>query len=250
MSDSNNNDLLSKYEKYSTIAERLARLILLGLAVEIVAVFILKKPPLEAVLTISATALIWLGVWGELRYEKRAREAGDGIVAEAKAEAAKANERTAEAVLETARAVRSNAIAVNTGFVTSELLAFSYKLRNREDLSDSARVFLLVSKFEPFAGTQCDAFITSDDIKAETFLSSLRNALIKAGWIEVVVKGQSSADHASIRGVRIDVDATKDHELLAANTLASALNEEGIAATVNPKTDTTNVIHILIGPKP
>jgi hypothetical protein len=50
------------------------------------------------------------------------------------------------------------------------------------------------------------------------------------------------------------VDASKDPELLnAAEALASALNAEGIAATVNPKTETdtanTNVINILIGPK-
>jgi hypothetical protein len=53
--------------------------------------------------------------------------------------------------------------------------------------------------------------------------------------------------------VRIELDASKDPELLdAAETLASALNAEGIAATVNLKTetDTTNVIHILVGPKP
>jgi hypothetical protein len=49
------------------------------------------------------------------------------------------------------------------------------------------------------------------------------------------------------------VDASKDSGLLdAAKTLASALNAEGIAATVNPTTETnaTNVIHILVGPKP
>jgi hypothetical protein len=50
------------------------------------------------------------------------------------------------------------------------------------------------------------------------------------------------------------VDASRDSELLnAAETLASALNAEGIAATVNTKTEPdTNAaaIHILIGPKP
>ena len=53
------------------------------------------------------------------------------------------------------------------------------------------------------------------------------------------------------------MDASKDPELsVAAAALASALNEEGIAAEVNPKDETdpanVNVIHIAIlaGPKP
>jgi hypothetical protein len=51
------------------------------------------------------------------------------------------------------------------------------------------------------------------------------------------------------------VDASKDSELLnAAETLASALNAEGIAATVHSMTKTdsanANVIHILVGHKP
>jgi hypothetical protein len=89
-------DLKSKYEFNSSLAEWLARLILVGLAVEIAAVFILGKSKLEGSLTISSTILILVGVWGELIFEKRAREAGDGMIAEANARAAEAN-RLAEA---------------------------------------------------------------------------------------------------------------------------------------------------------
>ena len=44
-------------------------------------------------------SLIAIGVWGELRFAKRAREADDGRVAEANKLAAEANERAAEAQL-------------------------------------------------------------------------------------------------------------------------------------------------------
>jgi hypothetical protein len=207
-----------------------------------------------------ADGLVAVGVAIEIKFGQMAglrqdelRRRSDEKVAEANARAAEANERSARAELETARQGRLNAISVNAGLVTSELLAFAGKFTNREDLSDSARVFLLVSKFEPFAGTQFDAFTTSDGIKVETFLNSLRNALIKAGWIEVIAHKQAGGDHASIHGVRIDVDGSKDSTLLdAANALASALNAEGVATVVNQRpeieTANANVIHILIGP--
>jgi hypothetical protein len=62
----NESELRSRYETFSTWGERVALLILVGLAVEIASVFILEKSWLEAVLTISANMLIIAGVWGEL----------------------------------------------------------------------------------------------------------------------------------------------------------------------------------------
>jgi hypothetical protein len=80
------------------------------------------------------------------------------------------------------------------------------------------------------------------------------------GWIEIERSdpaagvGIFSMDRAGGPAlVKIEVDASKDPELFdAAKALASALNDEGIAATVDPKseTDAANVIHILVGPKP
>jgi hypothetical protein len=91
MSNKGGRDLQSRYEFNSTLAERIALLIIVGLAVEIASVFIVGKPLLwEGVLTIFANVLIAAGVWGELRYSKRAKEAGDGIVAEANARASEA----------------------------------------------------------------------------------------------------------------------------------------------------------------
>jgi hypothetical protein len=82
--------LRSRYDTYSRWAERVASLIVIGLFVDIVSVWILRKPPLEAFLTIGADVLIVAGVWGEILLERRAREAGDGLVAEAEARAADA----------------------------------------------------------------------------------------------------------------------------------------------------------------
>jgi hypothetical protein len=97
-------DLLeSEYDRNSKWAYRLAPLIIVGLLVEIAAVFILERPLLEGALTIVASALIVIGVWGELWFDHRAKKAGDGIVAEANARAAEANARAAEAQLELER---------------------------------------------------------------------------------------------------------------------------------------------------
>jgi hypothetical protein len=96
MSNNGSGDLQSKYEFNSTWAERIAFLIIVGLAVDISAVFVLEKAFPESVLTISANLLIVAGVWGELIFEKRAKEASDGIVAQANKRAAAANEKAAE----------------------------------------------------------------------------------------------------------------------------------------------------------
>ncbi len=92
-------NLQSSYEFNSLWADRIARLIIVGLALDIAAVFILGKSPLDGVITVSADTLIIAGVWGELWFEKRAKAAADGIVAHAEARAAEANARAEEARL-------------------------------------------------------------------------------------------------------------------------------------------------------
>jgi hypothetical protein len=90
MSNTGSGDFQSKYEFNSTWADRIAFLIIVGLAVDIAAVFILEKGLLEGALAISANTLIAAGVWGELWFAKRAKEAGNRIVAQALERAAKA----------------------------------------------------------------------------------------------------------------------------------------------------------------
>jgi hypothetical protein len=123
------------------------------------------------------------------------------------------------------------------------------------------RSLYIVPKVEPFAGKQFDAVVTSSAITIGGLLGSIKSALKIAGWIEIEQSdpaagvGLLSMDRAAGPAVvRIDVDASKDSELLdAAETLASALNTEGIAAVVNPKAETdaanAGVIHIVVGPK-
>src|SRR5665213_4485251 len=72
-----NKDLKSISDFNSTWADRGALLILGGLVVDIVEVFILGKVWPEWALTIAANSLIAIGVWGELRFAKRARDADD-----------------------------------------------------------------------------------------------------------------------------------------------------------------------------
>jgi hypothetical protein len=277
MSDRKNGDLQSKYEFHSAWADRIAFLIVVGLTVDIAAVFILEKSLLEAALAIVANVLIILGVWGELWFARRAREAGDGMVAEANARTAEANQKAQEAILELARlrakqqsvddvllavvrAGRDNALASEVTRSVTEAIAVSLGSVKRETTSEATRALYIVSKIEPFAGKKFDAVVTSIAINFGGLVGTLKSALKSAGWIEIEQSdpaagiGLLSMDRAGGPAlVRIDVDASKDPELLdAAGALASALNAEGIAATVNPKTDTdtTNVIHIRVGPKP
>src|ERR1700757_4039772 len=77
-------------------ADRIALLILVGLLVDIAALFISDKSSWRTVLDIIGDILIIAGVWGELWFAKRAREADDGRVAEAERAVAAATERAAK----------------------------------------------------------------------------------------------------------------------------------------------------------
>src|SRR5487761_360238 len=102
---SSGNNLQSKYELNSLRSHRLARFILLGLAVEIIGVFIPPVCPwIPGAITIASAACIWIGVWGELHFSAKAKEAGDGIVAEA-------NERVAQLEFESGFAEERTAMA-------------------------------------------------------------------------------------------------------------------------------------------
>jgi hypothetical protein len=159
-----------------------------------------------------------------------------------------------EPVLATAQATKANALAAQFLLALSQQLAkLMVPGMEMPGFLSVEQLDRIVSKVKPFAGKQCDLDIdiTSNDLERVGLAGGLGVALDKAGWVKVARGQQSSI--ASVPGVTIEVDATKDPELLdAAETLASALNAEGIAATVNPKTETdaTNVIHILVGPKP
>jgi hypothetical protein len=157
--------------------------------------------------------------------------------------------------LELREAGRINAIANQSILVLMERMAVALGLLTPEKMSDAARVLQIIPKVSPFAGTQFEATIASSDIELSTLLLELRHGLKAAGWIEInqsnlgTIQGeQSSVGDASFVKIR----ASRDSRLLdAANVLASALNEQKIAAIV---LDTgidiakENTIHILVGP--
>jgi hypothetical protein len=164
-----------------------------------------------------------------------------------------------DALLANAQAAREVAFAAQQNGVTAERLALAQGLITPGQMSEAARSLSIVQKVSPFAGKQFDAVTTSNRIDLGVFLRSLRAALTTAGWIEVDRGdiGERQREQSNFGDpvlVTIHADSTRDLQLLdAAETLASALNAEGIAATVNPKTETdtnANVIHILVGPKP
>jgi hypothetical protein len=89
-------DLKSISDFNSKWADRIALLILVGLSVDIIEVLILGRPWPEWMLTILANSLIIVGVYGEIWFLKRARDADDSRVAEANLRAAEANKAAEE----------------------------------------------------------------------------------------------------------------------------------------------------------
>ncbi len=225
-------DLQSRYEFNSTWADRIARLIIVGLIVDIVAAFILGKSWLEIALNIIANLLIIAGVWGELRFSRRAKEAGDGIVAEAKA-------RATEAQLELERLKKPR-------WLSSEA---------RQRISDALR---------QFAGVEFDIAVQSADPEAEAFFPIIEKVLKDAGWQQIDWDGgglilfRTELPKAGvISKVGIVVGTYANHAIKLASPIAafvSALQAEKVEASAMSNIDVPNnnpaAIHVLIGKKP
>jgi len=223
----------------------LALLILVGLGVEIVGVCVLAKSPLEAGITIVANLLIILGVWGELRFERRAREAGDGIVAEATARAAEADARAATAESEAAKARLELA-----KFRAPRTLTAEQQQQLRE-------------KTKPFAGTPFDMAIQNETEPA-SLMQLIGGILQSAGWVwqdwpeEGVISlrlsftGSPCAGMIAATGIEIHMAESRKAEwgaaaLALANTLVAAgIPVTSVNAFAGPKPD---ALHIRIGRK-
>jgi len=229
-------NLQSKYEFNSTWADRIARLIIVGLVVDIVAAFILGKSWLEIALNIIANLLIIAGVWGELRFSRRAKEASDAIVARAQIAAA-------EAQLELAKFRTPRA-----ALLTSEVL------------------MSITERLKPFAGTQFDCGIGSNGEQAD-FWWVLQPAIVAAGWQHLIwqyppgslpmliIQGPNRAGSGNVGAANVEIHLHPDNReklWLAAMALVGALNEVGIAAReagFNAHSTNNAAVHILIGPK-
>jgi hypothetical protein len=213
---------------------------------------------------VSTILIVWMAGVKEAYWDQD-REAAQVRIAELNNETARLHaidlltNNSLQAGLQTGRA---NALAAEANRSMAQAIAVAQGLVKREDTSESTRVLYIVSKVEPFAGKKFDAVVTSAAISIGGLLGSIKGTLKQAGWIEIerddptAGTGLFSMDRGGGPAlVRIDVDGSKDSELLkAAEALASALNAEGIAATVNEKAEidaaNVNVIHILVGPKP
>jgi hypothetical protein len=212
-----------------------------------------------------AAVLVITSTWAVVQLQRHeARESSEKI-ASLNNETARLhaqNTLTADSLLANVHAARSNAITVQATRTVAERIAVAQGLVDPRSISEAARSLNIIPKVTPFAGKKFDAVVTSIDIELGTLLLELGGALKTAGWIEIERSdpaagvGILSMDRSGGPAlVRIEVDASKDSELLdAAGVLASALNAEGIAATVTPKAESdpayANVIHILVGPKP
>jgi hypothetical protein len=214
---------------------------------------------------IVALAIEFLALKLAEPHKKAVEDAKDVKIADLNKETAQLrtqNALTVDSLLAAVRAGRHNALATEANRSTTEAMAVAQGFMMREATTEATRSLYIGSKVTPFASKKFDAVVTSTAIDIGALLGALRNALKNAGWIEIERSDPTAGVGLLLMDkgggpalVRIDVDASKDSELLdAANALASALNAEGIAATVNPTTEAetndANVIHILIGPKP
>lgn len=159
-------DLKSVSEFNSTWADRVAYLILAGLLVDILDLF-MSEGWAKIAAAIGANLLIFGGVWGELWFAKRAREADDGRVAEAHASAARASAQAAEANLaaETERLARAKLEA-----------SLAPRILDREKQQ------AVVAKIAPFSGQKAGITCSSPTQEAELLTREIAAALEMAGW--------------------------------------------------------------------
>jgi hypothetical protein len=160
---------------------------------------------------------------------------------EARAEAAKANERAAEANLELAR------------------------LKAPRTLTDEQQK-RIAEKIMPFTGKQFDVAIPPGDPESLRLMEAIEAAVITANWVEhdwidktpgalkLIRSGRAEVGNISAIGVLIEMEPNRSNEFKeASETLASALNDEGIPALAIVGTTTTaanaDAIHILVGKK-
>jgi hypothetical protein len=211
-------ELKSKYDSNSVRAERIAGLIIVGLLVEIAAVFVFQKPWVESVVSISANALIVIGVWGELFFERRSKEAGDKLVTAALERAAKAE---------------------------NDLIEF----RTPRRAKIRPQIDALAEQLKPFAGTKFDIGFGGSDGEQADCCWDIEEVLEKANWHQEpwgkVTAGPAAindrgllrpyAGNVAATNVEIHIEPEWRQSLLPpAKALISALNGTGVKASAVP----------------
>jgi hypothetical protein len=209
------------------------------------------KPWYETTFLIAANLLIAAGVYGEIRFGRKADTVGKALqqisdekIAELKRQAAEATQRAARAELELE------------------------KIRTPRKLTGAVQQAEITNQLKPFIGTNFDSAIVPYDPEAADLLLEIETALKNAGWTLIpwispddlifdrTQSGRPNAGIVSATGVFVAADPNGDRALWnASRALASALNSVNIAALAGPipptvKSTNAHAIHLLVGAKP
>jgi len=214
---------------------------------------------LSNVLLIIGAAIVLIGTIGSIKMGSIKEHFANERVSQLTDEGVRLRERGAlveNALIATGDATRASALGIDflLKFVDELAKGSMPGLPRMPGFLSVEQHTQVVSKAKPFAGTRFTPYLTSYDLEALGLLGSIENALIEAGWVRVGPP-RFNADN-TIRSVVIGAYISKDEpELLnAAEAVVSALNACGVAAIVNPKTETDAInagaIHVLVGPKP
>jgi hypothetical protein len=203
-------DLQSVYQLNSSWAERAGYLVLIGMAIEIFAVFAFTRSAWEGSLAIISDCLIVGGVWSEIILGKRAREAGDGIVALANARAAEADQKAEEARLELIR------------LTTPRSLSFEQQRR-------------IADKMRAFDGVRAVLGAIPASARNVELLQQISQALEDAGVDAFInqrgVDTSINPDSGLPSGVHTHFVAGNSRGKAFAETLAAVLTAEGVVAS-------------------
>jgi hypothetical protein len=239
----NDSQLKADISNNETRAQYGAWLIVIGLVIEVVLTIALPhgKTFVENWGPVIATALIALGVYGEILFSGRASEAHKDLQLSTEGKLAEALNRAANA--------------------EQALVDFR---RPRRHLMTAENRALLIARLSQFGGTEFDTGLSPGG-EPMHFLWDLEETLRDAGWrqlpwgvaavgVQVVHRNlRPLAGSINAENVEIHLDPSSRAALLPAATgLISALTEIGIAAweaPFNVHNAHTHAMHILIGPK-
>lgn len=224
-------------------ADRIAYLILVGLAVDVGALFIANKCWHRAAI-IFANLLIAGGIFGELKFAKRARNADDSRVADAERATAEANKAAGEARERAAEA---------------ELDLATY--RKPRSLNESTKAEHITIKMAEFAGTKFAIFLCRPDGDMPWLAIDIAFCLIAAKW-EQIPCGLPSKTWDSgftdlglfgtgdiVNDVVVGFPFNNNDLDRIATALASAISSEEISAVAMPIPNIPPLIRVSVGPK-
>jgi hypothetical protein len=239
-------ELREEFERYSARENWSAWLIVAALVMEAYAAWYFSTPDrpwYETTFLIAANLTIAGGVYGEIRFGRKAdavasalQQISDQNVAEANARADEANQKAQEAALELVRYRQPRSFT-------------------REQM------YRIAEKLKPHAGMQFAGATVGRNPEYLGFLQFIEMALTLSDWREIdwhVSSGITRSAGRTTIGTDVSVsnvlitfplnNAPKSVEA-AAVALADALTAEGFAAQAGLDMRNTGVVHVIVGPK-